>query len=52
MQIEKKRSSRQPTNGGAETHQFLKRMRAFVEGINPEAVLLCEACQPPETVRE
>ena len=34
-----------------ETHAFLKRFRAFVERINPEAVLLSEANQWPEDVR-
>ena len=34
-----------------ETHVFLKRFRAHVESINPEAVLLSEANQWPEDVR-
>ncbi len=34
-----------------ETHAFLKRFRAHVERINPEAVLLSEANQWPEDVR-
>ena len=34
-----------------ETHVFLKKFRAFVEQINPEALLLSEANQWPEDVR-
>lgn len=34
-----------------ETHAYLKRFRAFVEQINPQAVLLSEANQWPEDVR-
>jgi len=34
-----------------QTHEFLKEMRSFVESINPNAILLCEACQPPAEVR-
>lgn len=35
-----------------ETHAYLKRFRAFVEQVNPEALLLSEANQWPEDVRE
>ncbi|MBN1428055.1 MAG: maltose alpha-D-glucosyltransferase [Anaerolineae bacterium] len=35
-----------------ETHAFLKKFRAFVEAQNPEALLLSEANQWPEEVRE
>ena len=31
-----------------ETHDYLKKLREFVEEINPEALLLCEANQWPE----
>ena len=34
-----------------ETHAFLKKFRAFVEAINPDALLLSEANQWPEDVR-
>jgi maltose alpha-D-glucosyltransferase/alpha-amylase len=34
-----------------ETHAYLKRMRAFVQSLNPEALLLSEANQWPEDVR-
>jgi maltose alpha-D-glucosyltransferase/alpha-amylase len=33
-----------------ETHAYLKRMRQFADEHFPEAVLLCEANQPPEDV--
>lgn len=35
-----------------ETHAYLKKFRAFVEQVNPEALLLSEANQWPEDVRE
>ena len=35
-----------------ETHAYLKKFRAFVEACNPEALLLSEANQWPEDVRE
>lgn len=35
-----------------ETHAFLKRMRAFVDGYNPDVLLLSEANQWPEDVIE
>ncbi|GAB4496155.1 MAG: hypothetical protein OHK0052_05590 [Anaerolineales bacterium] len=34
-----------------ETHAFLKKFRAYVESLNPQAVLLSEANQWPEDVR-
>ena len=34
-----------------ETHQYLKRLRSFIDDHFPQAVLLCEANQWPEDVR-
>eukprot|EP01113_Clastostelium_recurvatum_P029117 TRINITY_DN3514_c0_g1_i3.p1 TRINITY_DN3514_c0_g1~~TRINITY_DN3514_c0_g1_i3.p1 ORF type:complete len:680 (+),score=219.69 TRINITY_DN3514_c0_g1_i3:59-2041(+) len=35
-----------------ETHHFLKRMRKFIDDNYPGCILLAEACQMPEEVRE
>jgi glycosidase len=35
-----------------QTHTFLKRMRKFIDDNYPGRIMLAEACQPPDQVRE